>query len=62
MDARLFALGDPHAVEIQGQDKIVDYLFKICDVSNQPSTPEQLQQKFKEALWALTAFGRYDPF
>jgi uncharacterized protein with NAD-binding domain and iron-sulfur cluster len=62
VDQRLFALGDPHAIEIQGQDKVVDYLFKICDVSNQAYTPEQLETRFKEALWTLTAFGRYDPF
>jgi hypothetical protein len=49
-------------IEIQGQDKVVDYLFKICDVSNQAYTPEQLETRFKEALWTLTAFGRYDPF
>ena len=62
VDSRLFSLCDPHAVEIQGQDQIVDYLFQVCNVSNQTYSPEQLQQKFKEALWTLTAFGRYDPF
>jgi uncharacterized protein with NAD-binding domain and iron-sulfur cluster len=62
VDSRLFSLGDPHAFEIQGQDKVVDYFTEICNVQNQPYPPEQLQQKFKEVLWTLTAFGRYDPF
>jgi uncharacterized protein with NAD-binding domain and iron-sulfur cluster len=62
VDSRLFSLGDPHAVEIQGVDKMVDYFFKVFNVENVPQNPEQLQQKFKEALWLLTSFGRYDPY
>jgi hypothetical protein len=62
IDTRLFSLCDPHAIEIQGQDKMIDYFLGVCNVENRPYTADQLQGKFKEALWILTAFGRYDPF
>jgi hypothetical protein len=62
LDRRLWELNDPHQVQIQGFDALVDHLTKICNVENQSYSPEQFQEIADQILWPLNIFGRADPF